>query len=505
MRPIVQFITVDITGALKHVIGSLGKPLSAKTKRVLIFIGIIALVILIGAAIWYILHIPSLQITSPDNCATVGMKGQITGVAKNIPEGSKVWVVIRVGDRYYPQPEPRLDNTCRWTCKELLVNNLLNRTLFQLQNKPFSPIYGFNGAIFLYTFANYYLTSAFYNIVPKTLWTCDVQFGGVNDGGLDFEVIAVFADIEAQEKFAPKEGERELTVFPPKGAKEYYRIKVIRGTDTTPSMSTPTPMPDPTPTPAPIPTISPTPTPVAEPVITITAPVSNANVTMWEWVSGTSKNIPVGYELWVVVKVDGLHFPHKVEKTEINADGTWSHYVQIGQIEEGGKTFDLIAVLANSTAQVTVQDWLKNKDTPNNYTLPNMPTGMTPYSTVTVTRTSVTITYPVNNSLVNMHEWVSGNARNIPNGQQLWIVVHEGNLYFPMVDRVQINTDGTWRYNTTIGKQDDSGKNFEIIAVLANSLAQDTVDAWYKSEGLYGLLSLPSGMTPYSTVTVTRK
>jgi len=252
--------------------------------------------------------------------------------------------------------------------------------------------------------------------------------------------------------------------------------------------------------------------------VNITFPANAANVGMWEWVSGTSQNIPKGQELWIVVRVDGLYFLHKVDT--INPDGTWRHKVQIGQENEGGKNFDVIAVLANSTAQITAQIWLKNQYSPN-HDLRELPAGMTPYSTITVTRTleksfdkpsnlekpssepSVIITYPSKDDYVNIREWVSGTAHNIPAGYKLWIVVRWDSLYFPMLDGVQIRPDGTWMYDTSIGKQDDAGKNFEIIAVLADGSAQAKVNEWYQRHS--DLHRLPDGMTPYSTVTVTRK
>jgi hypothetical protein len=415
-----KFPKVHPTGKLKLIIKIV--------SIIMIIMLIVGLGLFLAPVVYGLTHRPSLSITSPANGAVVGMEQQIGGVATNTPEGSKVWVAIRVGDRYYPQSEPRIDNEGRWTC--------------------------------------------------------NARFGGVDDGGLVFDIIALFANREAQIALTENS---EFLVFPPLGTTDYVKITVTRETYTTAPKSTPSP------------------TASSKPSITITAPANNAKVDMYEWISGTSQNIPNGQELWIVVKVDGLYFPHKVET--INTDGTWKQNVQIGQKDEGDKSFELIAVLANSVAQATTQEWYKNP-----YDLQNLPAGMTQHSTITVTRRgtlekspaepSVTITSPANNNAVNMQEWISGTSQNIPNGYQLWIVVHEGNLYFPMVDRVQINTDGTWRYSTTIGKEDDHEKTFDIIAVLANSAAQATTQEWYKNP--YDLQNLPAGMTQHSTITVTR-
>ncbi len=389
---------------------------------------------------------PTVKIISPLNGSYVNMNEQVLGISANIPKDSKVWIVLyeEKVDRYYPQPLP---------------------------------------------------------IDKDGDWTCAAQFGGENDDGEPFVIIAVVAD-EAAIKLFENDGGRGLIVFPPSQGtvEEYDRITVFRKTYTTP---TPTPTIVPMPTSTPMPTIAPTPTPAAEPVITITSPVSNANVTMWEWVSGTSKNIPIGQELWVVVKVDGLYFPHRVET--LNADGAWRHNVQIGQKDEGGKLFELIAVFTDSSAQKELKEWYKNQDD-----LYDLPSGTTRYSTVTVTRSVekfvepfVTIRSLSNADKVDICEWVSGTAQNIPYGYQLWVVVRWESLYFPMYDGVKINTDGSWTYNTTIGQTYDGGRNFEIIAVLADGSAQAMINEWHQNP--YDLYRLFPGMTPYNSVTVTRK
>ena len=122
---------------------------------------------------------------------------QVTGTSKNIPTDSKVWVVIRVGSRYYPQPEPRVDN---------------------------------NGN-----------------------WKCDVHFGGENDGGLPFDIIVIVANKDAQKALTDTDS---FTVFPPEGAIEYARITVYR--DYRGSQPAQTPSASQSPLPTVKPTVAPT-------------------------------------------------------------------------------------------------------------------------------------------------------------------------------------------------------------------------------------------------------
>jgi hypothetical protein len=398
---------------------------------IIILISIIALGVLLLLGVYAEQrNEPRVVITNPQDGVVVGMFEQVTGTSKNVPSGSKVWVVIRVGSRYYPQPEPRVDS-----------------------------------------FGN---------------WKCDVQFGGENDGGLAFDVITIIAN--ETEQFALT-ANSEFTVFP---FKESARMTVYRASISSSAQTPSTPLPTVKPTVAPTSStssssrnepVATTPSPV-QTSITITSPANNAPVNMYEWVSGTSQNIPTGRYLWIIVRVDGKYFAHEV--LTINANGNWGQDTQIGQVNEGGKRFDVIAVLADSFAHVILRDWRDKQNTTQQYDLTSLPAGTTQYDTISVTRrsssaeTAIAITSPVNNANVGMIEWVSGTSQNIPAGQQLWIVVHEGNLYFPMMNITQRNTDGTWQYNTTIGKEDDAGKSFEIMAVLANNSAQETVQAWYQ-------------------------
>jgi len=527
--------------------------LSDKSKRILKLVFIVSLVILIGASACYVKHRPSLHISSPSNGDVVDMEEQITGIAKNIPEGSEVWVVIRIGKIYYPQSDFTIDKDGSWVCNarfggvnddgkdfEIIVlfadrdanNEFMNKGEFTSlptgakeydritvtrasYDKPSVTItYPKNGAtvnreqqvrgtsenvpegstvwIVIYVVNRYYPQPDF-RIDNTGSWTCNALIGIENNYGKDFDVIALVADKNAHNELV---NNGELTSLPI-GAKEYDRITVTRETNTTPSISTQTPTQQPTSTPTP----SPTPTP-AIPSATIISPI-NTDVGMWEWVSGTSKNIPVGQELWVVVKVDGLYFPHRVET--LNADGTWRHNVQIGQKAEGGKLFELIAVLADSSAQKELREWYKNQDD-----LYDLPSGTTRYSTVTVTRSvenfgdpSVTIRSPSNADKVGICEWVNGTSQNIPYGYQLWVVVRWDELYFPMYDGIKINADGTWMYNTTIGQTYDGGRDFEIIVVLADGSAQEMISEWHQNP--YDLYRLFPGMTQYSAVTVMRK
>jgi hypothetical protein len=437
-----------IAGIFSVVVALIYKDLMGKIWEFLkrhwkLLLSIFIILIVIGSFCWCKTR-PSLSINLKGG-AIVDMEQQITGKFAHIPKDCTVWVVVHIGDWYYSQRAPNID----------------------------------------YENGN---------------WTCDVRFGGADNDGDEFEIIVVFADMDAYKVLAPDdEGALpSFSAFPFEGVTVKDRVTVRRAIWIR-DIDDPTPYHD-----------MPTPTPNSDKTsVTFTYPANNVDVDRYELVKGRFANIPDGQYLWVIVQVDDLYFAHEVKT--INTGSTWEQYVMIGQADEDGKSFDLIAVLVNSTAHEMLAEWRDNYDHENPDDMQSLPAGTTPYDTITVTRKinepSITITSHTNNTHVDRYEWINGTSQNIPEGQELWIVVHEGSLYFPMSDRVPRNTNGTWAYYTTIGKENDFEKSFDIITVLANSTAQATVQNWYQKNASepYDLESLPAGMTSYNTITVTRR
>lgn len=266
--------------------------------------------------------------------------------------------------------------------------------------------------------------------------------------------------------------------------------------------------------------------PAPGPYVSITSPLNGTVVNINQEVTGKSANIPADSKVWVAVHAGDIYFPQP--EPRIDEFGNWKCNATFGGLEHGGLSFDIIALIADRNAQSSLTDnpemsvfppdgatiyqtitVSRNGIQPTSTPTPIPTTTPTPMPTVTPTptlvpdKTSVAITYPTNNSQVNISEWVSGTSQNVPSDQKLWILVHEGNLYFPTIDRVQINTDGTWKYNLTIGQTGDTGKSFDIITVLADSSAQSAVQSWYQQP--YDLTNPFPGMTQYNNVTVTRR
>jgi hypothetical protein len=282
------------------------------TRKHVFIILFLFILVAVPVVVYSLTTRPAVSITSPTDGTVVSMEQQVNGVSSHIPQDSKIWVAVRSGSIYYPQPEP-------------MVNKAGN-------------------------------------------WTCNARFGDIDDGGLPFVIIVLVANRDAQIELTEK---NEFKVFPPLGSTIHETITVYRAIyATSPTLSDKP---------------SVTTTPSSQTSVTIVSPANNAYVDRYEWVSGTSQNIPVDQHLWLIVQVNGMYFAHEVET--INTDGTWRHNTMIGQEDETGKKFDLLAVLADSPAHTTLKDWRDKQNTEQQYDLKSLPsTGVKECSAITITR-----------------------------------------------------------------------------------------------------------------------
>ena len=112
-----------------------------------------------------------------------------------------------------------------------------------------------------------------------------------------------------------------------------------------------------------------------------------------------------------------------------------------------------------------------------------------------------------NHQLVNEKETITVEAKNIHDGQKIWIVVHphESLLYFPNICSASIDvTNRMWTSpDTPIGDNSDSGKKFDVYALLTDYHTQNSLNLYAINPESAGLSSLPSGM--YAKITVIRK
>ncbi len=123
----------------------------------------------------------------------------------------------------------------------------------------------------------------------------------------------------------------------------------------------------------------------------------------------------------------------------------------------------------------------------------------------------VEITYPYDGANVEISETVRGTSEKIPEGHAIWIVVypHLVDRYYPQNNSADVQANGDWTSNTSIGIEEDVNRKFDIIAVLADKRAKAAFEAYIKqakdTKKWTGLGKLIEGTTIYDRITVTRK
>jgi hypothetical protein len=123
----------------------------------------------------------------------------------------------------------------------------------------------------------------------------------------------------------------------------------------------------------------------------------------------------------------------------------------------------------------------------------------------------VKITEPVAGASVEMLGMVKGTSRNIPVGQTIWIVIYSQDVgrYYPQNDPADMQATGGWASRSSFGIEQDAGKKFDILAVLASREAQDTFSAYLTQardkKSWPGLERLPDSAVRYDRITVIRK
>jgi len=129
-----------------------------------------------------------------------------------------------------------------------------------------------------------------------------------------------------------------------------------------------------------------TPTPIPE--VRITYPVGETVVDQTQTIRGTSRSIPAGAVIWVVVFSPdvGAYYPQD-QPAALEADGVWSSTAYIGIDTDANKRFDILALVADRNIQDSFTAYLAESRAKGQWPgLRNLPAGDVPLSRVSVIR-----------------------------------------------------------------------------------------------------------------------
>lgn len=258
--------------------------------------------------------------------------------------------------------------------------------------------------------------------------------------------------------------------------------------------------------------ISQTLTPIPLPEVRINYDSNTVQIN--ENISGTAKNIPDGYELWILVYpyAANRYYPQH-DKVNIQ-NGEWSLPVGIGTEDNVGYKFDIIAVLADKEARAEFTSYIINCENTDKWPgMKKIPVGAKVYDRVIVIRKpppkpEIKINYPSNTAHVK--ENITGTANYLPDNSKIWIIVYpHNNKYYPQSE-ANIQSGGGWSLPQPvyIGTENDTGLQFDIIAVLVDQQSQDEFKNYYerckKTNKWFGMDEIPDNAKEYARITVTR-
>ncbi len=126
-------------------------------------------------------------------------------------------------------------------------------------------------------------------------------------------------------------------------------------------------------------------------------------------------------------------------------------------------------------------------------------------------KTRIEFTYPQDQATVERIEIVEGTILAVPEGSSVWLVIFSKVVgrYYPQSDPIIAAENGDWSAKTFIGLQEDEGKYFDLILVLADQSANPVfLDYRQKAaaEKIWpGMEYLPEGAVIYDRITVKRR
>jgi hypothetical protein len=134
--------------------------------------------------------------------------------------------------------------------------------------------------------------------------------------------------------------------------------------------------------------------------VTITYPQNSSKVGSNVTVNGNSQNVSAHQVIWIIVFVPkvgvGYQYYPMSEAAKMQDNGEWSSFTTLGGDKDIGDRFDIIAVIADQTAQEAIRDYISSLTAYNNGSKSNvpgflpgiatLPAGTVEYNWITITR-----------------------------------------------------------------------------------------------------------------------
>jgi len=126
-------------------------------------------------------------------------------------------------------------------------------------------------------------------------------------------------------------------------------------------------------------------------------------------------------------------------------------------------------------------------------------------------QTDIRITYPQDQALSDRIEMIQGTSRNIPDEHQMWLVIFSKDIgkFYPQENPILAGSNGMWSKKCYVGSERDAGRDFELMVVLAdpiaNSVFLDYIEESESTGKWPGMNRLPEGAEIHAKVNVIRR
>ncbi len=126
----------------------------------------------------------------------------------------------------------------------------------------------------------------------------------------------------------------------------------------------------------------------ATPEVRITSPSNGGSASMQETIRGTSRALPRGDSIWVVLYIPSTarYYPQD-RPADVQAGGGWNALAQLGGAQDAGRRFEVLAVAADAAARAEFHAYLDEGARRQSWEgLVRLPAGAREYDRVAVTR-----------------------------------------------------------------------------------------------------------------------
>ncbi|HEX6750194.1 MAG TPA: hypothetical protein VF092_23070 [Longimicrobium sp.] len=128
--------------------------------------------------------------------------------------------------------------------------------------------------------------------------------------------------------------------------------------------------------------------PAATPEVRITSPANGGSAGMQETIRGTSRHLPRGDSIWVVLYIPSTarYYPQD-RPADVQAGGGWNALAQLGGAQDAGRRFEVLAVAADAAARAEFHGYIDEGARRQSWDgLVRLPAGAREYDRVAVTR-----------------------------------------------------------------------------------------------------------------------